>query len=49
MNTLVAVEKGEFIGTASYCKSSFSDFKDFGEIVSIYFFSNIWEKVMEKS
>lgn len=37
MNKLVAVEKGEFIGTASYCKSSFSDFKDFGEIVSIYF------------
>lgn len=37
MNTLVAVEKGEFIGTASYCKSRFSDFKDFGEIVSIYF------------
>lgn len=37
MNTLVLIEDGKFIGTSSYCKSRFSDFRDFGEIVSIYF------------
>lgn len=39
MNTLVLIEDGMFIGTSSYCKSRFSDFSDFGEIVSIYFLS----------
>ena len=36
-NTLVLIEDGIFIGTSSYCKSRFSDFSNFGEIVSIYF------------
>lgn len=36
-NTLVLVEDDRLIGTSSYCKSSFSDFNDWGEIVSIYF------------
>lgn len=36
MNTLVMIEDGIFIGTSSYCKSRFSDFSNFGEIVSIY-------------
>lgn len=36
MNTLVLIEDGIFIGTSSYCKSRFSDFSNFGEIVSIY-------------
>lgn len=36
MNTLVLIEEGMFIGTSSYCKSRFSDFDGFGEIVSIY-------------
>lgn len=37
MHTLVVLEHGDFIGTASYCKSRFSEFAGFGEIVSIYF------------
>ena len=37
MNTLVLIEDGIFIGTSSYCKSRFSDYSNFGEIVSIYF------------
>lgn len=37
LNTLVLVENGIFIGTSSYCKSRFSDYSNFGEIVSIYF------------
>ena len=36
MNTLVMIEDDIFIGTSSYCKSRFSDFSNFGEIVSIY-------------
>lgn len=36
MNTLVMCEDDMYIGTSSYCKSRFSDFADFGEIVSIY-------------
>lgn len=36
MSTLVLIEDDTFIGTSSYCKSRFSDFEDFGEIVSIY-------------
>lgn len=37
MNTLVLIGNDTFIGTSSYCKSRFSDFDSFGEIVSIYF------------
>lgn len=37
MNTLVLMEDGTFIGTSCYCKSRYSDFSNFGEIVSIYF------------
>ena len=37
MDTLVLIEDGKFIGTSSYCKSRFSEFSDWGEIVSIYF------------
>ena len=36
LNTVVIIEDGRFNGTSSYCKSRFSDFPDFGEIVSIY-------------
>lgn len=36
-NSLIMIEHDTFIGTASYCKSRFSDFDGFGEIVSIYF------------
>lgn len=36
MNSLVMIENDTFIGTSSYCKSRFSDFSGFGEIVSIY-------------
>lgn len=37
MNTIVLIEDGMFIGTSSYCKSRFSSFSNWGEIVSIYF------------
>ena len=36
-HTLVMIEDGMFIGTASYCKSRFPDYDNFGELVSIYF------------
>lgn len=36
MNTVVLIEDGMFIGTSSYCTSRFSEFSNFGEIVSIY-------------
>ena len=37
MNTLVLIENGIIIGTASFCKSRWENYGDFGEIVSIYF------------
>ena len=36
-HTLVMIEDGMFVGTASYCKSRFPEYDNFGEIVSIYF------------
>lgn len=36
MNSLIMIENDIFVGTAGYCKSRFSDFDGFGEIVSIY-------------
>lgn len=35
-NSLVIVEGGALVGTSSYGPSRFSDFDDFGEIMSIY-------------
>lgn len=35
--TLVMLDGKKIIGTASYCKSRFEDYKDWGEIISIYF------------
>lgn len=35
-NTLVCVEDGKYIGTSSFCKSRFSDYPTYGEIISIY-------------
>lgn len=37
INNLIMIENDSIIGTSSYCKSRFSDFDDWGEIVSIYF------------
>lgn len=34
--SLVLIENGSFIGSASYCPSRFDKYKGFGEIVSIY-------------
>lgn len=34
---LVAVVDGKLVGTSSYCKSRFSKYADYGEIISIYF------------
>ena len=36
-NTLVMLEGKQIIGTSSYCASRFDDWKDYGEIISIYF------------
>lgn len=35
--TLIMLDGDKIIGTSSYCKSRFEDFKDWGEIISIYF------------
>lgn len=35
-NTLVLIDNDTLIGTSSYCASRFSDFSNWGEIVSIY-------------
>ncbi len=37
MNNLVLTENGLIIGTASFCKSRWEKYGDYGEIVSIYF------------
>ncbi len=37
INTLIMIQNDTFIGTSSYCKSRFSDFEGYGEIVSLYF------------
>ncbi len=37
MNNLVVIENGIIIGTASFCKSRWERYNDYGEIVSIYF------------
>lgn len=37
MNNLVLTEHGRIIGTASFCKSRWEKYSDYGEIVSIYF------------
>ena len=37
MNNLVVIENGRIIGTASFCKSRWQQYSDYGEIVSIYF------------
>ena len=35
--TLIMLDDEKIIGTSTYCKSRFEDYKDWGEIVSIYF------------
>lgn len=35
--TIVMLEGDKIIGTSSYCKSRWDDYKDWGEIISIYF------------
>lgn len=35
-HTLVCIEDGRLIGTSSFCKSRFSQFPNWGEIISIY-------------
>lgn len=37
MNSLILIECGRIIGTASFCKSRWKKYSDYGEIVSIYF------------
>lgn len=44
MNNLVLIENGIVIGTASFCKSRWEQFSDYGEIVSIYFLPDFMGK-----
>lgn len=37
MHNLILIENGLIIGTASFCRSRWEKYSDFGEIVSIYF------------
>lgn len=37
LNSLVLIDHGEIIGTASFCKSRREKYSDYGEVVSIYF------------
>lgn len=37
MKSLVLIERGRIIGTASFCKSRWEEYNDYGEVVSIYF------------
>ena len=37
MHSLVITEKNKIIGTASFCKSRWKQYDEYGEIVSIYF------------
>lgn len=37
MSNLLVIDKENFIGTASLCKSRWKKYSDYGEIVSIYF------------
>ena len=37
MNSLVLITHGKIIGTASFCKSRWEEYSEYGEIVSIYF------------
>lgn len=36
-NTLLMLDGEQIVGTTSYCYSRFEDWKDYGEIISIYF------------
>lgn len=36
-SSLVLIECGEIIGTASFCKSRWEKYSDYGEVISIYF------------
>ena len=37
LNSLVLIDHGEIIGTASFCKSRWEKYSNYGEVVSIYF------------
>lgn len=37
MNSLVLIENSMMIGTASFCKSRWEKYSDYGEVVSLYF------------
>lgn len=37
INSLVATENGSPVGTASFCRSRWQEYSDYGEVISIYF------------
>ncbi|MDE6863217.1 MAG: GNAT family N-acetyltransferase [Eubacterium sp.] len=42
--TIVMLDSDKIIGTSTYCKSRFADYKDWGEIISIYFLPEYMSK-----
>lgn len=47
--TLVMLDGDKIIGTSSYCKSRFDNYRDWGEIISIYFLPEYMGKGYGKS
>ncbi|MBD5551666.1 MAG: GNAT family N-acetyltransferase [Lachnospiraceae bacterium] len=37
INNLVVMENGLLVGTASFCRSRWKEYSDYGEVISIYF------------
>jgi len=42
--TLICIERGEIIGTSSFCRSRLERFHGWGEIISIYLLPDHWGK-----
>ena len=38
--TLICIDNGRIVGTSSFCKSRFEQFRDWGEVISIYLLPN---------
>jgi len=48
-HTLIMLDGDKIIGTSSYCKSRFDDYKDWGEVISIYLLPEYMGKGYGKS
>ena len=43
-SVMVCTEKGEYIGTSSFCRSRYEQYPDAGEVISIYLKPAYWGK-----